>query len=281
MRIWVTRTAPENRATAARLEHLGHEAVCVPVLDVRAIEAEPLVAAPHAIVFTSANGVRHHPVDAQMLGVPVFAVGDRTAAEAATAGYVDVRSADGDVFALHRLIRDQLPPPSRLVHFGGREVAGDLRMMLRRFGYLVDRRVVYAAHAVAIRWLLKVRNELPSIDGIVVHSPRAAERVARVLAGTKWKGTVWCISEACARKLAGVPRVRTRHAARPTEAALMELVRSSRVVRLPTRTFLRAVPAAPSAPPLSDLKRPANDNEAHPDGGGDGWGPADDPPPAA
>ncbi|MCC2981192.1 uroporphyrinogen-III synthase [Sphingomonas sp. IC4-52] len=278
MRIWVTRTAPENAKTAAKLRDLGHEPVCVPVLDVRPTPAEPPLTPPHAIVFTSINGVRHHPRQTALVDIPVFAVGDRTAAAAVRAGYADVRSANGDVFALQRLIREQLPAPGRLVHFGARDVAGDLRAMLRRFGYLVDRRVVYAAHSVALRWLLQVRNGLGSIDGIVVHSPRAADRVARVLAGTTWRGKVWCISEACARRFAGMPGVLTRHAAQPNEAALLDLVQRAEPPRLPFRT----PPSAEGSPSPARPGKPANDNDRPPGGGnGKGFDPGEGPPPAA
>ncbi|RYZ15349.1 MAG: uroporphyrinogen-III synthase, partial [Myxococcaceae bacterium] len=145
MRIWVTRTAPENASTAASLEDLGHAVLNAPVLEVRALESDPLRDAPDAIVFTSSNGVRHHPVCSSLFHIPVFAVGTRTAEAARAAGYVDVRCADGDIVDVQRKVLAELPPPARLVHFGAREVAGDLKGFLRRFGYLVERRAVYAA----------------------------------------------------------------------------------------------------------------------------------------
>ena len=278
MRIWVTRTAPDNAATALRLEALGHDVVSVPVLGIRPFEAEPLNALPDAIVFTSSNGVRHHPTSPALFGVPVFAVGRATAEAAKTAGYDDVRSADGDVCDLQRLILEQVPPSSRLVHFGAREVAGNLKGFLRRFGYLVERRVVYTAYAVAVRWLLEVRIGLPSIDGIVVHSPKAAERVARVLAGTSWRGKIWCISEACALRLAGVPDIELHFTSRPDDAALIDMVRHDGVIRMPCRASLRVVAAGSSRALRSSALAPANDNE---ETGSDSGDFDDDPPPAA
>ena len=280
MRIWVTRTTPGNAGTAATLEYLGHTVLNAPVLEVRALESDPLRDAPDAIVFTSSNGVRHHPPCPELFHIPVFAVGDRTAQAALAAGYADVRSADGDIVDLQRVILSQLPPPARLVHFGACEVAGDLKGFLRRFGYLVERRAVYASQPVAVRWLLDIRKELPSIDGILVHSPRAAERVARVLARTGWCGRVWCISEACALNLAGVAGIEMHFASRPTEAALIEMVRQNGVVRMPARAAMRAVAARAGRSIHLAVAVPANDNGDSSDWNA-GGGPGDDPPPAA
>lgn len=278
MRIWVTRTEPDNSGTAERLKALGHEVVSVPVLGVRAFSTEPPELLPDAIVFTSVNGVRHHPNRAHLASLPVFTVGHATARAARAAGYIDVRSASGDVRDLQRLILKDLAPPARLVHFGAREVAGDLKGFLRRFGYLVERRIVYTAQAVAIRWLLEVRTGLSSIDGILVHSPRAAERVARVLAGTSWRGKIWCLSEACALRLTDVPGVQLHFTSRPDEAALIEMVRQANVIRMPCPASLRVVSAGTGRALHSDPWQPANDNPDRPD---DDDGPETDPPPAA
>lgn len=277
MKIWVTRTSPDGMETAAILSSAGHQVIRVPVLDVRPLAGEPLLSAPDAIVFTSRNGVRHHPRSAALLQIPVFAVGDRTAGEASAAGYVDVRSANGNVGDLQRLILAHLLPPARIVHFGARDTAGDLRGFLRRFGYLADRRMVYAAQSIALRWLLSVRRTLNSIDGIVVHSPRAADRVARVLAGTGWTGMIWCISEACALRLIDVPGAELHFAGRPTDAALLKMVLGSATAHIPaipgkSATNLNSLPAA--RPP-----NPANDDE--PFSGDPGEETDDNPPPAA
>ncbi|MDK2768339.1 MAG: uroporphyrinogen-III synthase [Sphingomonas sp.] len=274
----MTRTEPDNRSTATRLKALGHDVVSVPVLGVRPFSTEQPELLPDAIVFTSMNGVRHHPIRAEYKTLPVFAVGNATAGAARDAGYSDVRSASGDVRDLQRLILNDLAPPARIVHFGARETAGDLKGFLRRFGYLVERRIVYTAQAVAIRWLLQVRTELPSIDGILVHSPRAAERVARVLAGTSWRGNVWCLSEACALRLTDVPGIQLHFTSRPDEAALIEMVRQDRVIRMPCRASLRAVSAATRQAFAAGPWQPANDNPDFPD---DDDGPETDPPPAA
>lgn len=268
MRIWLTRTEPDNRTTAVRLADLGHEVLLEPVTRVRAVASELPSRLPDAIVFTSRHGVRHHPRDPELLAAPVFAVGDRTAESARAAGYVDVRSADGDVGDLQQLIAAHLTMPSRILHVAGRDVAGDLTGFLRTFGHLVERLVVYVAQPVALRWLVRIRRRLDSIDGIMVHSPREAERVARLLRGTTWRGTVWCISEACARRLGGLPLARIICASRPNDAAMIELVRRHAILRLPSRHSLRSPAAYTRNGPRPDARPHENDNECIDDGDG-------------
>ena len=223
MRIWVTRTLPDNSVTAANLTALGHEPVVVPVLAVRPLIVDLEEQRSAAVIFTSSNGVRHHPKSADRFDLPVFAVGDTTANAASDLGYRNVWSANGDVTALQRLILDTLPP-SPMIHFSGRHSAGDLKAYLEPFGYQIRRQQVYEAQAVPLRWLLDVRQMLPTIDGIVVHSPRGAQRVARLLRGLDWSGQIWCISSACTRPFIGRRALEVSYARHPVEAAVMDLI---------------------------------------------------------
>lgn len=223
MRIWVTRTSPDNCVTAANLTALGHEPVVVPVLVVRPLMVDSWEQHPAAIIFTSSNGVRHHPISPERFDLPVFAVGDTTANAASDLGYRNVWSANGDVTALQRLILDTLPA-SPLIHFSGRHSAGDLKAYLEPFGYQIRRQQVYEAQTVPLRWLLDVRQMLPTIDGIVVHSPRGAQRVARLLRGLDWSGQIWCISSACTRHFIGRSALEVSYARHPVEAAVMDLI---------------------------------------------------------
>lgn len=275
MRIWVTRTVPDAGGTAHRLEQMGHRVITEPVLEVRGVAHVP-GPPPQAIVFSSANGVRNHQPDAAQLHLPVFAVGDRTARAAREAGYRTIFSARGNVVDLQRLILRTLPP-SRLVHVCGRETAGDLAGFLGRRGYLVERRVSYAAEPVPLRALVWVRRSLAEIDAILIHSPRAAARVAKLLAGTGWRGRVWCISRACAVKLAGVPGIRVECARRPNEAAMIEMVQTRLVRDLMHRMTRPRWRSALPGPSARLRHPPVNDNGVDDSVTND----RDDPPPAA
>ena len=75
------------------------------------------------MLFTSANAVRAFAAASPVRGLPVFAVGDRTAAVAREAGFPQVTSARGDAHDLARLAR--ATRWRRLLHPRGRD-AGEL-----------------------------------------------------------------------------------------------------------------------------------------------------------
>lgn len=108
MAILVTRPQPDNEKTGASLRARGFDVLLAPML-----RFEP-VALPDepdtdyaAVIVTSANALR--AVEPQLaeyglLGLPLFAVGERTAAAARKAGFGTVISADGDGADLRDLV---------------------------------------------------------------------------------------------------------------------------------------------------------------------------------
>lgn len=266
MRIWVTRTAPDNVSTARRIRMVGHEAIAAPVLEVLSMAATVPTGAPDALVFTSMNGVRHHPFSSKMRGLPVFAVGERTAAAAWAAGYVDVRSADGAVDDLRALIVDGLAPPAMLVHYCAELPAGNLEQDLAPHGLWISRVAVYATRETPLAELGMVTDDLSAIDGIVIHSPRAAGVVAEAIASSGWSGTVWCISEACRLRLTEGIRQEQLRACRihcalhPSEAALMRLVAACSPHAKVDRLASMSVAEHPFGPPPPHRSEPANDD---------------------
>ena len=125
-----------------------------------------------ALIFTSANGVRVFAAASQDRSLPAYTVGDASAAVARDAGFTDVRSADGDIAALAKLIRERADPSGgKLLHISGARVARDLAGFLNHAGIAVERRVAYEARPV---------SELPEafkqkLDVVLFHSARAAE----------------------------------------------------------------------------------------------------------
>ena len=224
--IWITRTSPDNEKTVDALRRLGLEALALPVLRVKGLPAKALNEQPDAIVFTSVNGVRHHSICPALLDIPVFAVGNRTAQSAALAGYTKVVSADGDVSDLERLIVRSLPPGSRLRHLSARRPAGDLTGNLHRKGYRAIRMAVYETRENTAADLLACLPCLERIGGIMIHSPRAG-RVVRCCLDKlprRFDGIVYCISAAAAAPFVGMEGIDIRVAARPDEAAMLNLI---------------------------------------------------------
>ena len=108
MAILVTRPQPDNEKTGASLRARGFEVLLAPMLRYEpvALPDEP-TADYAAVIVTSANALR--AVEPQLaeyglLDLPLFAVGERTAAAARKAGFGSVISADGDGADLRDLV---------------------------------------------------------------------------------------------------------------------------------------------------------------------------------
>jgi len=219
-RIWVTRAEPRAAATAARLRALGFDPVVVPVL-----EAQPITGAVidldgvDALAFTSAAGIAAFAALTGERDRAVFTVGDATAKAAREAGFADVRSAGGDVHALADLIAAATPPPSLVLNPTAAEPAADLPALLAERGVPAHTSIVYETRETA-------RGAAPTgLDGVLIHSAKAAVALARRLAGSDVSAvTVYAISPAAAAPLSGLGWRRIAIAPFPNEAALLNLL---------------------------------------------------------
>ncbi len=139
MKVLLTRPAGENERMASELTRLGARCLEWPLTRiVRLVDQLEVPAGTEALLFTSANAVRAFAAASSVRGLPVFAVGDRTAAVAREAGFAQVTSARGDARDLARLAR--ATRWRRFLHPRGRE-AGELTVE----GAAVEAPVVYAA----------------------------------------------------------------------------------------------------------------------------------------
>src|SRR5690606_17211969 len=148
MRVLLTRPRADAEATAERVAALGHAAVIAPLLDIVPESGQPDLAGAGALIVTSANALRVLPASAlrSVRGLPLFAVGARTAAAARACGFADVRSAAGDAEALLALILSA-SPQGTLVHLAGRDRAGELVPRLAAAGFTARVATVYRAMA--------------------------------------------------------------------------------------------------------------------------------------
>jgi uroporphyrinogen-III synthase len=129
---------------------LGYRPVIAALLDVHPLSAAlPPAERFHAILATSGNAVRALPNSHRHL--PLFAVGEATAARARAAGFTRVDNADGNACALAVLVAERCTRrDAPLLIATGRGQGRDLAADLRTRGFRVVRRVVYAAVPVAV-----------------------------------------------------------------------------------------------------------------------------------
>ena len=220
-RVWVTRTAPEADATAARLAAMGLVAIVAPVLEARPIAgAEIDLDGVKALAFSSGHAVAAFAALSAERGLPVFTVGAATARRAEAAGFTQVRSADGGATTLAEKIAAADPRPRLVLHPGAREPAADLVALLAEHDV--------AARAVAVYETVPAGLALApdDIDAILTHSARGAERVAALMANRpRGHIAVFAISEAAAHGLRELGFARVMAAPFPNEAALLDLLK--------------------------------------------------------
>jgi Uroporphyrinogen-III synthase len=224
-RIWITRAQPGADATAERVRALGHEALVAPLLAVRVLpDVEIDLTGVAALAFTSANGVRAFADACPERSLRVFAVGAATAQAARQAGFRSVLSADGDVEALAEGIgirRAELK--GAVLHPGAAEPAGDLAGSLQKHGIEARRLVLY--ETVPVKLSAEEAERLASADVALLHSPRAAQVMAKVLkAHPAPHLRALGLSKAVIKPLQRTPLAARAYPPFPLEAALLNLI---------------------------------------------------------
>lgn len=235
MRVLVTRPAEDARRLAGLLATRGHEALVAPLMEIAMMpDAELPLAGARGLLLTSANGARAlgaHDHVAAARALPVFAVGEATAAAARKAGFVGVAVADGDVESLTALVTRTLPPGAgHLVHVAGCDRAGDLAGALAARGF---------AAGIAVLYKVAAADRLPSdaagalergeLDAVMLYSPRSAALYAALAAAAGLTEQArdlrhFVLSPAVANALGRLAPRRLHVAARPDQDALMALL---------------------------------------------------------
>jgi uroporphyrinogen-III synthase len=230
VRVLVTRPEADAAPLAAALAARGHTAVIEPLL---VIVARPDVAVDlagiQALALTSANGARILAERTARRDLPVFAVGDATAAAARAAGFTEVASAGGDVDDLAALLTARLDPGGGAVfHAAANRPAGDLKGRLEAAGFTVRRVALYDAlprQAFSPAVGAALRDGL--IDAVLFFSPRTGKTFVRLLSGSGLTAqcgriTAVCLSAAVAEDIKQLPWRALCIAAQPTQAALLD-----------------------------------------------------------
>lgn len=223
--VWITRAEPGASATADRVAAMGHRPLVAPLLRIEPLaDVDIDLTGVAALAFTSANGVRAFAGLNPRRDIRVFAVGAGTTAAAKAAGFKSVLSAEGDVGALAgRIAARKAELRGTVLHAGAAEPAGDLVGALAAEGIAARALALY--DSVFEPPSREVIAQLDGIDVALLHSPKAARAVARVLRGKAAPGLrLLCLSPAVARPVA---RAKVREVVRapfPIEAALLNLI---------------------------------------------------------
>lgn len=223
--VWITRAEPGATLTADRVAAMGHRPLVAPLLRIENLPGVEIdLAGVSALAFTSSNGVRAFAELNSRRDIRVFAVGAGTTAAAKAAGFKAILSAEGDVNALAgRIAARRAELRGTVLHAGAAEPAGDLVGALIAEGMAARGLALY--DSVVIPPSAELLEQLESLDVALIHSPRAARALARVLRRKPAENLrLLCLSAAVARPLA---RTKVREVVRapfPIEAALLNLI---------------------------------------------------------
>jgi uroporphyrinogen-III synthase len=233
VRILVTRPQPGAAQTADALRTRGHAPIVAPLFQIEILsKVDPKAVEWAAILLTSANAlpaILKSAGRSAWRGVPVFAVGDRTAQAARECGFTNVISAAGNVNDLIGVIAAQLKPPARLLYLAGEERTGDLSGALQARNFAVDTFVVYRVLIAPALPEPAAAALAGDIEGVLHFSRRGADaflnaaRKSRLLAAALSKPIHFCMSEQVAARLREAGAMHIQVAPRPNEDALLEL----------------------------------------------------------
>lgn len=244
MRIWVARPEPGATRTGGRLAALGYLPLVAPVLVVMPTGVPVPSGRFDGLILTSANAVDAlGEADRRRLaGLPVFAVGARTAAPARAAGFVDLHEAGGDAEALSALIRTVLPPGAWLLHIAGADRKAEPATSLRGAGYTVTTVSAYAAEPVpalpsAVRRALDGSDASP-LRAVLHYSRRSAATALDLAVAAGQGGAFRALTHYCLSADVAVPLVAAGVAAhvvpdRPTEEDLLAGLCANRNAGIP------------------------------------------------
>jgi uroporphyrinogen-III synthase len=238
MRLLVTRPADQAEQTAQKLRTLGHLPIVAPVLEIAPTGAPLPQGGFDLVLATSAQALARVALTAELLGLPLACVGEKTAGAARTAGF-SVLYAAPDAEALADFLRMGGVAKSAL-YLAGHERRASLEDTLRAAGWRIEIVETYAAQAVQA-WPADLRAALDAgeIDGVLHYSPRSAA-LALALIGREPARRLrhFCISSAVAAVCRDwAPESAVFAAFHPDEEALITLLGAE-------------------GPPCADLSRP-------------------------
>ena len=232
MAVLVTRPHPDNEATARALRERGFEVVLAPMLRFEPVPlADDLDADFAGVIVTSANALRAVERElGPLLKLPLFAVGDHTAAEARRLGFDEVISAAGDAGKLRERVRKSFKGKKkgkRLLYLAGHDLSRDLAGDLDQDGFEIVTRTTY--RMVALSALSRETREAfaaNEVEAVLHYSQRSARAFLEAARADAVEITALAVPQCCisanvAAILHEAGALRVVSAASPDEKALL------------------------------------------------------------
>jgi len=239
MAILITRPHPDGETTAAGLRARGFEALLAPMLRFEPAAFHDDADAHYgAVIVTSANALRG--IESQLKGnsllkLPLFAVGESTAAAARDVGFENVIWSQGDAAGLRDRVlasvkAKALKKASPLLYLAGADLARDLAGELGERGFTVVTQTTY--RMIAISSLPRAVCDAfaaSQVEAVLHYSRRSARAFLESVrtAGVEISALSvpqCCISAAVASVIRDAGATQVLMAASPDENALFALL---------------------------------------------------------
>lgn len=239
MRVIVTRPLPQGDRTAAALAACGHEPVLMPLTEIHPTDPGLLAGDPDVyamVVATSASALVHAPktLTQALRDVPFVGVGAATEHAALVCGFSDTESTTGNSSDLAAHVIAELPRGARVAYLCGRVRKPDLEEELSKAGLKIDAFETYDTVLVSYTTdFLREQFVTGTGQAVLLYSRKAAQRLVDLLHGLHdphnlESTSFFCLSADVAAPLKDAGFSAIGIAAEPTEAALLDLLKSSR-----------------------------------------------------
>jgi uroporphyrinogen-III synthase len=210
---------------------MGYQPVVAPLLAIRTLNPPlPPAERVQAILVTSASAIP--PLPQYLRHLPLYAVGDATAARAQAAGFAQVASADGDATALAALVAESCAARSGPLLFAcGQGQGAAFVADLRARGFAVIRRAVYRiAPARVLPNDARTAFGSMALTAALFFSAETARIGVRLLSGARLREAVrsvdaLAIGQSTGVALQALPWRRILVASRPNQDAMLALLR--------------------------------------------------------
>jgi uroporphyrinogen-III synthase len=229
--VLITRPIDEAEATAAELRENGYESLIAPMLAIRPIRfEEPDFLAYDGVFATSPRTIFLVAEAVSERKIPVYAVGDYTAAAAQEAGFITVHNAQGTGADLAAMLATA-PKPLKILHIRGKDIAFDLAGALEKLGHSVQPLIVYEALKTS-HFESETREALVSgdIKAVTFFSKRTAETFLELVHKEKLEAALrpikaLCISQSVLECVRPAQWLGVYVSASPDRAGMLNLLR--------------------------------------------------------
>ena len=145
MHILLTRPLEDCSEMILKFQSLGNQVSHLPLINIEKVNYDELNLSEFgAIIFTSANAVKHLNIEKLNKNIICFCVGNATEKKARSLGFQNTISAEGNVSNLKELIlQNYNSKDAKLLYVSGELISVDLDQQLIKEGYNIKRIINY------------------------------------------------------------------------------------------------------------------------------------------